>query len=254
MSNSIIRSIKQEIADCLLADPYFASIPVWPIVKNDILNQLQAGQYQAHPLTIFVDWLTVHNSNPNEPGPWFNQGIFMVEVLECPWINENGQDVDEVAENVANTLQLAPLFSQNVAVVENITKADNDEFKRNSRLLKISFPFGLKPRILPSIGSVVISPLTQGNQTVSLSCVTPGAAIFYTLDGTYPQPLGPTAKLYSPPMQLLDQNNQPLTDELGNPLTSGSFISVVAGQLLKARAWLAGYGPAKPVEFVEFQY
>ncbi len=229
MSNSLIRAIKQQIADTLLGDPYFANIPVWPVVKNVVLIQIQTGQYEANPLTVLLDWLSVQSSNADTPGPWFNNGVFLAEVLEIPAMNDNGPDIDEVAENVANILHLAALDSQNVAVIDGITKADNDEFQRNSRLLRISFPFGIKPRTVPPIAPVVISPLTQGNQTVSLSCVTPGAAIFYTLDGSYPAPRNPSASLYSAP------------------------VSVAAGQLLSSRAWLASYAAAQP-EVSQFQY
>jgi hypothetical protein len=121
------------------------------------------------------------------------------------------------------------------------------------RQIACSFPFGFKPRVVPPIAPVVISPLTQGNQTVSLSCVTIGAAIFYTLDGTYPSPRNPSASLYIAPRILTDENGNALTDENGNDLSSGSFISVVAGQLLKARAWLSGYASPSP-EFSQFQY
>lgn len=253
MSNSIIRSIKQSIADALIADPFFANIPVMPIVANEIQTQLQEGQYRAHPLTVFVDWISLHNSDVQTPGPWFNNGAFIIEVLELPSMNDTGIDVDEVAENVANILQMNQLDSVNTVVVDGITKLDNDEYQRNSRLVAVSFPFGLKPRILPQIAPVVISPLTQGNQVVSLSCVTPGAAIFYTLDGGYPSPRNPSSELYIAPRVLTDQNGNLLTDENGNNLISGSFINVVVGQLLKARAWLAGYRSSTP-DFSQFQY
>lgn len=228
MSNSLIRQIKQEMADALLADPFFASIPVMPIVTNDVMSQLQAGQYKANALTVFIDWVSVGGTDTDNPGPWFKNGTFTAEVYEIPAMNA-GPDVDEVAENVANILHLNELESQNVSVVEGITKLDNDEFGNNLRIIRIGYPFGFKPRILPSIAPVVISPLTQGSQVVTLTCVTPGAAIFYTLDGSYPAPRAPSALVYSAP------------------------VTVSAGQLLKARAWLAGYTSSIP-DFSQFQY
>lgn len=253
MSNSIIRAIKQQIADALLADPYFATIPVMPIVSNEIQSQLQEGQYRAYPLTIFVDWISLHNSDPETPGPWFNNGAFMIEVLELPSMNTTGVDVDEVAENVANVLHLNQLDSVNTCCVNGITKLDNDEYQRNSRLIAVSFPFGFQPRILPAIGPVVISPLTQGNQTVSLSCVTAGAAIFYTLDGSYPAPRNPAAVLYAPFKALLAEDGTPLLSEAGQPLYSENSLNILAGQLLRARAWLAGFSQSQP-DSSQFQY
>jgi len=253
MSNSIIRAIKQSIADALLGDPFFANIPVMPIVANEIQTQLQEGQYRAHPLTVFVDWISLHNSDVQTPGPWFNNGAFIIEVLELPSMNDTGVDVDEVAENVANILQMNQLDSDNTVVVDGITKLDNDEWQRNSRLVAVSFPFGFKPRNIPQIAPVVISPLTQGNQSVLLSCVTPGAAIFYTLDGSYPAPRNPAARFYGVTVPLLDDQGNTLRDDQGNVLYSGGPIAVLAGQLLKARAWLAGYRAATP-DTSQFQY
>jgi len=253
MSNSLIRAIKQDIADALLADPYFDTIPVMPIVQNDVLNEIQQGQYKANPVTVLIDWLSLHNANPDNPGPWFNQGVFLVEILEIPALNISGPDVDEVAENVANTLHLAMLQSQNAAVVDGIGKADNDEFGRNVRQVRITFPFGFTPRVLPSVETVTIQPLTQGDQTVTLSCVTPGAAIFYTLDGSYPAPRNPAAVYYQPYMPLLNENGQQLLSESGQPLSVTNALSVLAGQLLKARAWLAGFTSAQP-DTNQFQY
>ena len=229
MSNSIIRAIKQEIADALLADPYFATIPVLATVKNDVLNEIQAGQDHAHPVTVLVDWLSLHNTNPDTPGPWFSQGIFLVEIMENPALNLTGPDVDEVAENAANVLHLAMLESQNTAVVETITKADNDDLRRNVRQVRLTFPLGFQPRVLPALEEVTIYPLTQGSQSVTLACLTPGAALFFTLDGSYPSPRNPSASLYVSP------------------------VGVSSGQLLQARAWRAGYAAPQPATS-QFQY
>ena len=58
---------------------------------------------------------------------------------------------------------------------------------------------------------------TSVPQTIGLSSDQPGAAIYFTLDGSQPAPRGPTAMLYSAPFVV----SEPC--------------------LLRARAWLAGY-------------
>jgi hypothetical protein len=71
---------------------------------------------------------------------------------------------------------------------------------------------------VPQLDAPVISAAgTHVPQTVSLSSDEPGAAIFYTLDGSQPSPRGPTSILYSDP------------------------IAVNAAATLRTRAWLAGY-------------
>jgi hypothetical protein len=71
-------------------------------------------------------------------------------------------------------------------------------------------------------GSTVATPVAAPSsgavpQTVTLTCATPGAAIFYTTDGKQPSPLGASSTLYTAP------------------------IGIASAATLKARAWLAGY-------------
>jgi hypothetical protein len=65
----------------------------------------------------------------------------------------------------------------------------------------------------PSISSAgTVSP-----QTVTLASDVPGAAIFYTLDGSQPAPRGPTSILYTAP------------------------FTISSPSLLRTRVWLAGF-------------
>ena len=69
--SSILTSIQQEIADCLLADPFFANIPVLVEQPRDVGYELERSVAQASTFGVVrVPQALV--SAPTAPGPYFD--------------------------------------------------------------------------------------------------------------------------------------------------------------------------------------
>jgi hypothetical protein len=213
--SSILASIQQEIADRLLADAFFATIPVLIEVPRDMAFELQASVAAAGTYGIVqVPQATV--SSVTAPGPIFDPVEFAIRFRENVPVS-TGPHALEVAETALALLHLyrPPTFNEVIYAAPNALQRVNEPnvvtYEVRVRT-QAAAAYAVPQLDAPTIGSVGL----QSPQAVTLTSDAAGTAIFYTLDGSQPAPRSPTATLYTVP------------------------FAVAAPGLLRARAWLAG--------------
>ena len=189
---SILMSIQQEVADCLLADPFFAAIPILVEQPRDVAYELQtsvaaAGTYGV----VLVPQALV--SAPTAPGPIFDPVEIAVRFCENVPVSA-GPHALEVAETA---LALLHLFRP-TTINEVLTAAPN-ALKAVKEPNVVAYEIALRTQAgasyaVPQLDAPVISSAGYlSPQTVTLASDQAGAAIFYTLDGSQPAPRGPTS-------------------------------------------------------------
>jgi hypothetical protein len=213
---SILTVIQQEVADCLLADPFFAAIPVLVEQPRDLAYELQASVAAAGTYgVVLVPQALV--SAPTAPGPLFDPVEIAVRFVENVPV-ATGPHALEVAETALALLHLYrpvtinEVFTAAPKALAAVKAANGVAYEIQVRI-QAGASFTVPQLDAPSISSAG----SETPQTVTLSSGQPGAAIFYTLDGSQPAPRGPTSLLYTAP-----------------------FV-VAAPSLLRTRAWLAGF-------------
>jgi hypothetical protein len=212
---SILACIQQEIADRLLADPFFATVPVLVEAPRDVTFGLQAAAAAVGTYGI-VQVPHAAVSAPNAPGPIFDPVEFAIRFRENVPVS-SGPHALEAAETA-----LALLHLYRPTTVNEVICAAPQALQRVIEPNVVTYEVRVRTQAgagyaVPQVDAPIISCAGFASpQTVTLSCGTPGAAIFYTLDGSAPAPRGPMAALSINP-----------------------FI-VNSPSLLRARAWLAG--------------
>jgi len=213
---SILMSLQQEVADCLLADPFFATIPVLVEQPRDLSYELQtsvaaAGTYGV----VLVPQALV--SAPTAPGPMFDPVEIAVRFYENVPVS-TGPHALEVAETALALLHLFRPTTINEVIIaapnalRAITAPNVVAYEIQVRT-QAGASYAVPQLDAPSISSAGFLLA----QTVTLASDQAGAAIYFTLDGSQPAPRGPTSILYTAP-----------------------FV-VAAPSLLRTRAWLAGF-------------
>jgi len=229
MSNpaNILESLQQECADRLLSLPYFANIPVFVMHQSDIGSEFERALGAITDtggksgVCVVIDTPDADVSFPDIGGPFFDRIPITAIITENPTVNNDpatgvGQSCLSVAVNVAFALHQFFPASANAPIIPTkptIPKplhADDGTVVRN---VNFTTQGGVR-QALPQIAPVSISE-TAG--VVTLTTSTPGAAIFYTLNGSNASPRNAAGVLYT----------APFTPGVGLPLN--------------ARAWLAGY-------------
>ncbi|HEV3270649.1 MAG TPA: chitobiase/beta-hexosaminidase C-terminal domain-containing protein [Candidatus Methylacidiphilales bacterium] len=213
---SILTSIQQEVADCLLADPFFATIPVLVENPRDVSYELAASVAAAGTYgVVLVPQALV--SAPTAPGPMFDPVEIAVRFCENVPVSE-GPHALEVAETA---LALLHLFRP--TTINEVIIAAPTALKAVKEPNVVAYEIAVRTQAgasyaVPQLDAPVISSAGYTSpQTVTLSSDQAGAAVFYTLDGSQPAPRGPTSILYTEP------------------------FTVSALSLLRTRAWLAGF-------------
>jgi hypothetical protein len=213
---SILMSIQQEVADCLLADPFFATIPILVEQPRDVSFELQSSVAAAGTYgVVLVPQALV--SAPTAPGPFFDPVEIAVRFRENIPV-ATGPHALEVAETA-----LALLHLYRPTTINEVIIAAPTALRAVKEPNVVAYEIALRTQAgasyaVPQLNAPVIASAGSiSPQTVALSLETAGAAIFYTLDGSQPAPRGPTSILYTSP-----------------------FV-VAAPSLLRTRAWLAGF-------------
>ena len=213
---SILTSIQQEVADCLLADPFFAAIPILVEQPRDLSYELQmsvaaAGTYGV----VLVPQALV--SAPTAPGPFFDPVEIAVRFRENIPV-ASGPHALEVAETALALLHLfRPTTINEVIIAAPTALIAVKEPNVVAYEIAVRTQAGASYAIPQLDAPEITSTGTDSSQTVTLSSDQPGAAIFYTLDGSQPAPRGPTSLLYTTPFVVSEPS------------------------LLRTRAWLAGF-------------
>lgn len=214
----VIDILAQEIASVLRADPYFNDIPVIVADEGDVRAEMERRSAAVTArggktgVAVIVLEMEADDNNPARPyGPMELKPA--VQVVEQVEINKStvgtGKSAAKVARRIRDALKLfTPMgLSKNLIPDDPCIVPVTFELKGykgrqvNFRALEDDLEEVSKvatPQIAPSSGAAP--------QSVTVTCATPDAVIYYTVDGSHPW-AGTledksTATLYSGPIQI----------------------------------------------------
>ena len=219
MSNeAFLTDIREATQALIQADPYFLDIEiVTEGIKNFIAN-LDTKLAQLKGICIVLVTPAVGGCLVNVGGANFSNIKLVARVYEADWLNKTGKP----ALNVA--IYLTALLSQlKPDALASALRPDESPIALGSdpKFLVYDVIFSTEGGMKIDIPRLAAPVADSTNfAAITLSTATPGAATFYTLDGSAPTPRNPAASLFL------------------------AGFSAAAGQTLRARSWLAGYLPS----------
>ncbi len=208
MSAELVQD-QEDIQGRLNGDPFFAGITVLLQRKGNIDAQVEQNLSVLNEkggkigLVAIVLMPTLTATAPDAPSPLYDVKA-TIQVIESPTFNLGDGGTGISAEQVAQYCrQILHHFSDgrgNVWVFQGMDPLPVEEGKisygvnitrrgGDSKIAKVA-----KPVIAPTSGATP--------QAITLTCATAAAAIWYTIDGSYPSAEGETAALYEAPFQL----------------------------------------------------
>lgn len=210
MSSALLQ-IETEIKDRLESLPFFASLTVLVEPRKNIVAEITARIAKLRTL-IAPKIVGADDNHPNVHGTYFDEIRLAVGIFQQPLLGASDPNAMEIAEEVHKGLKNWTPASLSNAL--NPAKPGIEPIAdRTLNILTCNFTTkGGFIGALPAVTTPVITP----GASIVMGCATGGAAIFYTLDGSNPQPRSGT-------------------------LYTASFAAPLAGITIKARAFLAGY-------------
>jgi hypothetical protein len=193
---SLLTSLQQQCADRLLADPFFANVPVLTERIRDIESEITAalgplnGQGGKTGLVAIILTPTASVNFENVFGPFFDDIKIVVRIVENVPVNQDpdtGTNISaaDAAEKICALLHhfqpdsaTGPVLAQR----PGITLANDPNYLSYDCRFKTA---GGLTSVPPQVATPV---LAKNSGAVTLTCDTPGAAMFYTLDASNPMP------------------------------------------------------------------
>ncbi len=213
----VLERIQADFVGRLYAAAYFSDVAIIAQKKayteNEIAKLLQtvAGRSGKVGACVVVHLTTLGVKDPNLPGP--NTAIVQsMTVLEHPTINRQSKGTGKSAAELAvAALQLfhhfIPFGLTQVFIGTPDAISPDDSFEGLSAYgVVLATSVQLAPPLKCLVPKIALSsPTTPTN--VTLTCATPGAAIWYTTDDSYPSPENDEAEEYTAPFALASAAN-----------------------------------------------
>ena len=236
--SSHLEQFQLDCAARLSSESYFEDVSVFVIrprssaealLLQTKLDQALSGQALTGGkcgVTCTVQMPSAEVPEPNLPGPVFDAAL-VVRVIENPVINMGPTGTGKSAEDAA----LAVIGALHQFALENlaVTASKNALEPQAGELLsgKVVYDCHFTRRFgLPQQAKVAPVSITESGAlpavVVTLECATAGAAIYYTLDGSYPTPAAGT--LYG----------EPFTVTTACKLRATAFLEGLSGSNLTA--------------------
>ena len=215
----LIITTRVNVANRLMADPYFEDIPVLALMPKETISEL-TNRLNKLTLagTVIIPRLT--GTMPNVFGPHFDKMEIQVGFCENRLLNATGKPVEDVVEKGASLLHgwtpanlSCPLYIDAPTIIEIPPENESDKHKRLIAVRLIA-----QGGVSYDIPTVETPAVVNAAGTITITCATPGAAIFYRTDGKQPNPRTGS----------------------GSTLYTGGFTPG-PGVTVKARAFLAGF-------------
>ena len=221
---SILTGIQQNVADTLSADPFFADIPVLAENLRD-MTYLATKAVDQIGLLVLVTTPAANQRYADMATPYFDEINLIIRVIEDVAVNRGQGDpgvpaayvtAPEVAE-----VALAVVYHTCPAGVNEVWNPAEPTLvtKEEAGFVVSEVRFKTAGGIAYPINQVAAITGSFDGANVTLACSTPGAAIFWTNDKSYPAPQngsGGPGNLYLAP------------------------FPAATGQLILAKALLAG--------------
>jgi len=211
---SVLELDQDDIYARLLADPFFkAGVPVLERRKGITESDVQAALSTMNQANGMVGSVAIvlmpvlSGQDPNAPGPRYTVR-YTVQVIDYPVIRRQskggtGMSAELICDRVREILHLLNFGRGQTLAFDRL-----EPTQEPAGMVGYGVTFRRIGTDAPPVGcaAVGISPLSggvnpilPGPQTVTLTCATAGAAIWYTLDGSYPSSVNPNATLYAAP-------------------------------------------------------
>jgi Chitobiase/beta-hexosaminidase C-terminal domain len=219
-NEKFLSDIRNAIGALTEADPYYSDIPVITERLKDIQGRIDLLVGRAGGLALLLVTPVVGGVLPNVQGANFTGIMVVGRVLENTKINATGKEALDVA------IYTAALWSQLKPDALSAALRPNEPtivLGNDPKFLSYDINFltegGTKISI-PTLAGLTIDAGNLAAIVLAQTTPAPGAAIFYTLDGTAAAPRNPAAHLYLAP------------------------FNAASGTTVRARAWLPGSIPS----------
>ena len=197
---------QEMFAGRLAADSYFSDITVLQqrkgVTDSDILQALstineKSGKVGACAVVLMP---SLKPKNGNAPSPTYDIRL-VVQVIDLPLFNLGANGTGKSAEQIAQRVrQLCHLLTTGEKTSWVFAGSDPLPVDEGSNSYGVAFTRESGDPHLAKVANVKTE--ATGPNTLALSCTTAGAAIRYTLDGTYPAASNAAAVLYTVPIEI----------------------------------------------------
>lgn len=239
--NDPVFQLQSDIHARLSADDYFADVLVLLNEKGILIDDIEsavklftakAGKKGA---AVIVDRPFREVRSPDASGPEFDLTI-PVAVFEMPLLNRatggTGKTIEEITSKIMHLThgwRSNPSLGQVYMDKDAVTPVVG-----NDKIIVTEIQLRSRMRFVPPIR--VAAPTFSGNASaVQISCNTPAATIYYTLDGTFPWSGNTAAIRFG--ITLITEDGTIIVTEDGNELNVANPFTVTAGTLIRAAAY-----------------
>lgn len=194
-------TLQNDVAGYLNADPYFVDIPVLDVAKgvveSDVEQALKVFNSKASKVgtCVLVFMPSAKAPHANVSPPKLDLQI-EVRVFESPLINRADGGCGKTAEAIcAKIAALLHHWSAGIGVLYCDSNFMAPVVEKSPELAGYSLFFST-PILLDGVTKVAQPRITNATGSITMTCATGGASIYYTTDGTFPDT---DATLYSAP-------------------------------------------------------
>ena len=183
------------------------------------------------PQIVVLSFVSFQNGDaaftPATPGAPAGGGLF-------------AEQIEQYLIDILHLLTLGGIGT--MQVTGHFSEPARDYAGLNARRTKINITPSAKPQQTPRTSIVTVS-INAGMAT--LATATAGAAIYYTLDGSFPS---------NPNIAILPLTVTPATPD-GEPVNASSTLyaapfAIASGQMIRATAYLNGYNPGQIINVI----
>lgn len=218
----------------LQADPYFADVALLleekGVTEADIaqalagLNPSFSGKIGACVVVLMPE---LEPETPNLPGPCYDIAL-TVQVIEQPLVNRGAGGSGLTASQLAlRVRQLFHHFFTGDGSVYNFTRQAPLPADPGNTSLGVRFGRSSGDPQAPEVSSPAIATSGEGPVEITLTTPTAGAAIYYTLDGSYPGSANTAAILYAAPVTVTTACTLRASAELAGLLPSSLSVAEI---------------------------